>query len=379
MQALVIVTQPDHAFAILPMLARAGITVDVIATSPLLRLSRHVRRAVIVEHTTDLARHAQEAVTARGPSYEWVIAADDTTLGELKTFEQRTGKDCGLLPLMPGADREHVFSKIGLSRALCAAGIKTPAFRVASTCEGAVAAARAIGYPVMVKLDASGGGLGVCECATDAAIRTVPFGFDAPVLVQKKIEGRELDLSAIYFEGKLVHFSCSCFERTTSRFGPSSLRTYYAAESAEGTLFDEVAMIGKALGIHGFTNHACIEARDGTGRYHIEVDLRPNIWADYSQFVGEDGAPRIRGWFKHRKVLERTDGPGLVRPALRIPHYMRLNSLNSSPTVTAFGISSPRATRGWRASFSSCGHCAESFGRARSRFPSPRGGSCCAG
>jgi len=46
-------------------------------------------------------------------------------------------------------------------------------------------------------------------------------------LVQKKIEGTELDLSGFYREGKLIYFTHSKIEKVSqNKFGPSLLRTY---------------------------------------------------------------------------------------------------------------------------------------------------------
>ena len=82
-------------------------------------------------------------------------------------------------------------------------------------------AAKQLGYPIFLKEDASGGGSGVhrCECDGDVLQHEGLFSAE-PVLVQKEIIGRELDLSAIYVEHQLVHFAFSRVERSYEHFGP---------------------------------------------------------------------------------------------------------------------------------------------------------------
>jgi len=325
LEALIVGRSLGLSWALPHLLWRAGFCVDIVLTSPLLRLSRFTRSVHIVEADDSVAEFACGLIRTRGKPYDWVIAADDVTLAEFAEQERRTGKPSPCLPLLQGAGREHVYSKIGLSRSLAAAGIKTPPFRAARSCEEAISAAREIGYPVLLKQDVSGGGGGVFECADDAAILELRHLFGRTLLVQKKIEGREIDLSAIYLEGELVHFSYATVENTISPFGPSSLRSYLPLAAVPQAVFDEVAALGRALGIHGFTNISCIDAADGSGRTFFEADLRPNVWVDFPRFFGEDAALRIRDWFAGRAGLSKENSAGTAA-AVTIPYFLRLGT-----------------------------------------------------
>jgi hypothetical protein len=321
LEALVIGNKLNLIWSMPYLLWRAGFAVDVVATHPAMRLSRFVREVHIVEAA---AEYACGLVRTRRKPYDWVIVGDDNTLADFAAIEARSGRTTGCLPLTAAASREQIFSKIGLSRLLAAKGIRTPAFRSAGNGAEAVAAAREIGYPVLLKIDASGGGVGMHECANDGAILALRLPFERPLLVQKKIAGKEIDLSALYLDGELVHFSYAGIEATTSRFGPSSLRTYRPLSLVPPAVFDEMAALGHALGASGFVNISAIEAVDGSGRYFFEADLRPNVWVDYPAFFGEDVAARIRAWFRERIPLCPENAVSPQTQPLLLPYFLRL-------------------------------------------------------
>ena len=287
MEALVIARTTSPAWDILHLLSRAGFSVDIVTTSRHLRLSRFARTVHSVTSDKALAPSAYDVVRIRGKPYDWVIATDDLTLRALALLEWPPGMRLKFLPSSTPENLPHLCSKIGLSRVLSAGGIRTPPFRIARNHEEAIEAASAIGYPVMLKVDFSGGGQGVHECAKDADIVALRHLFtEQPLLVQKKIEGTTLDLSAIYFDGELVHFTYSTCERRLKQFGLSVVRTYYPLALVDGEIFTELSALGNVLAASGFVNITCIEAADGTRQY-IEADMRPNAWADFSRFFGE--------------------------------------------------------------------------------------------
>ena len=180
---------------------------------------------------------------------------------------------------------------------------------------------------MLVKKDANNGGNGVyrCESAGDVWKLKAALGH-GPLLVQQLIAGKEVDLSAIFFEQKLVHFAYSVIERTVpGNTALSALRTYYPLPLAGEEVFEEVAALGRALDANGFVNISCIEAEDGSGRYFFEADMRPNVWVDVSRFYGEDAAERIRGWFAEGEYLRRESigGAASCVPVL-IPYFKRI-------------------------------------------------------
>jgi hypothetical protein len=146
-----------------------------------------------------------------------------------------------------------------------------------------------------------------------------------PVLVQRWISGQEMDLSAIYFDGKLVHFAHAAVERTLSGSALSAVRRYSPLSLVGEEVFEELAALGRVLDADGFVSISCLDAADGSGRYYFEADMRPNVWVDVSRFYGEDASTRIRGWFADGETLskqnfEKTEGCVPVT----IPYFLRL-------------------------------------------------------
>ncbi len=328
MEALVIAHSTSPAWDILHLLSRAGFSVDIVTTSRYLGLSRFARTVQTVVSDEALAPSAYDVVRIRTKPYDWVIATDDLTLRALAQLEWPPGMRPKFLPSATPENLPHLCSKIGLSRVLSAGGIRTPPFRIARNHEEAIEAASAIGYPVMLKIDFSGGGEGVHECAKDADIAALRHLFtEQPLLVQKKIEGITLDLSAIYFDGELVHFTYSTYERRLKQFGLSAVRTYYPLALVDGEIFTELSALGNVLAASGFVNINCIEAADGT-RHYIEADMRPYAWADFSRFFGEDAALRIRDWFGSHVRLTKANAArvGAGQAPLTIPYFLRLGS-----------------------------------------------------
>lgn len=309
------------------LLARSGFAVDVITTSPLLRASRFVRKVDRAETLDEMMQLAHERICTRERPYDWVIAGDDETIWRLSRLDWPPGAEPRYLPRTRAGLVAHIYSKIGLSRALTIGALKTPPFRVASSCAEAVSAAGELGYPVLVKTDSDNGGNGVyrCESADDVWKLGAVFG-SGPLLVQGWIAGRELDLSAIFFEQKLVHFAYSVIERTVPGMAAlSAVRSYHPLPLVRDEVFEEVATLGRALDANGFVSVSCIEAADGSGRYYFEADMRPNVWVDVSRFYHDDAAVRIRSWFEHGKYLSRESvaaDAGCV--PIRIPYFKRI-------------------------------------------------------
>jgi hypothetical protein len=231
-----------------------------------------------------------------------------------------------LLPVLSEKNFEHLFSKIGLSLALEKSGISTPAYLVARNEEELVTSAQAIGYPVLVKLDSSAGGRGIFECLDETDVEALrktlkPY----PVLVQRKVKGVEVAVEAFYRDGELVHFAYSVPEKAKYRFGPTSVRSYHQVASLEGRVFDELRLLGKALGAHGFTSIGCMYSEQDNRRYYFEADMRPNLWIDQPRYLGDDWAAIIYRYFSEGETLSHRCSFNFQHPEqVLISHYLRL-------------------------------------------------------
>ena len=309
------------------LLYRAGFTVDVITCSDLMQHSRFVER---VDRVSSQPTLIQLAAERSHDNYDWIIPTEDGLLHAITHSDLPLHDKLSLLPVVSESNFEHLHSKIGLSKLFLEAGIKTPPFRIAANSEEAREAAEELGYPVLLKVDASGGGCGVHECRGDEDLRLIPdVVWRRPVLLQKKLNGAVLDLSALFLRTELIHFSYSTMDKVVSnRFGPSSLRTYRPLCRVEQLVFDEIRALGKALGADGFCNICCIDADDGSGRWFVEADMRPNVWIDTPHYLGEELAVRIAGAFRKGEKLQLPHEalPELL-PDRQIPYFLRLSPL----------------------------------------------------
>ena len=317
--ALLIGRGHNLAWTLPQLLARAGFSVDVISSSRVMQHARFVRECDIVPRDASIVPAIRKRLEKH---YDWIVITEDDVLNEILQSNLSLEDKLKALPVLSQENLIHLFSKIGLFKTFSTQGVSTPPSFPANHLPEALLAAKRLGYPVLLKLDASSGGAGVFECKDPSALGAVyrQVG-NFPILVQKKLFGIELDLSALYLEGELVHFSFAKVEKTVRSFGPSSLRTYYPLSILEKSIFQELEHIGKVLGAHGFVNIACIQSEQG--RFYFEADMRPNVWVEFPKFFGEDPAVRIKQWFCKKKKLEYPALPSSRSPIL-LPYFLRL-------------------------------------------------------
>ena len=307
---------------LLSIFSRAGFNLDVITIDPFIEKSKFKCR---YDMAYDL-KSMMEKLREKNPDhYDIIVVSSDDALQHILRSDMSIAQKLKLLPVNSEENFEHIYSKIGLSRVLERSGVATPPFVVAENFPAAVVAAEKLGYPIMVKLDSSGGGNGVFECNNLSALNEMDKKiFLEPVLIQKKINGVELDLSAFYRDGKLVHFGYSEVKKVEKKFGPSLLRVYKQLCGADEKLFTEMRQLGAALGANGFVNISAMQSDDGR-RYFIEADMRPNVWMEYTKYIGDDPALRIAQWFESMKTL---DFPASINHGyplqLQLPYFHRM-------------------------------------------------------
>lgn len=316
------------AWALPHLLSEAGFTVDAITSSAFFQHHKNIRRCLPLKNNP--ANLLEILNLIKKENYTWIIPMEDTIISEIRCSDLSVEDKMYLLSLVHEHDLSHIQSKNNLTSLFLKHHIKTPPAFIATDISEAIIHAKNLGYPVLIKVDCSGGGAGVYECKTTADFLKInPQIFSEQVLVQKKIAGIELDLSALYFETQLTYFSYAIIRKTAERkFGPSSVRTYFPLTHIDQKIFDELKAIGKALSAHGFVTISCIEANDGSGRYYFEADKKPNAWFGYTRFIGEDPVDNIKNWFLHKKSFSLPYPVATTYPyGLTIPLFLRMNSL----------------------------------------------------
>jgi hypothetical protein len=322
-----LIGDPGAMVELIGLLNRADFMINVISNRPYLYLKK-INKISIAKNESLLIKLCKiESLN----NFDLISVVDDHTLRAIKNSNISDEEKKALLPVISLDNISHIGSKIELSIVLENCGILTPPYIVANNQEELISGAEALGYPVLTKIDASSGGLGVFECISNDQLLSMmrQFKFKYPLLIQKKIIGEEFDLSGIFLQGELIHFSYSKVESTIRKFGPASLRTYYQLDSTSQVIVNELREIGGKLGINGFANIACILSNDEGLRYFFEIDLRPTLWVNYSKYIGDDPAVAIRNYFHNRVTYKLPERCKVEFPQkLLISHRYRVGLLD---------------------------------------------------
>jgi hypothetical protein len=309
------------------LLHRSGFDVDIITTHKAFQKSKLISDYDIV---SDCNLIPAKVVEKNPDNYDFIIPCDDKILGLIISSDISLENKLKIIPVQSFEDFQHIYSKIGLSKVLSQAKINTPSFLVSKDHNEALDAAKKLGYPVMIKVNASGAGSGIFECGCESDIYALkPEVFLMPVLVQKKINGIELDLSALYRDSQLVNFCYSEVRGVISKFGPSSTREYWQLGAVDENVFLEMQNLGRAIGANGFINITAIKSDEDGKIYFFEADMRPNAWVEFSRFIGDDLAVKIAKWFSDSAILQYPQPINKKYPEkMKMAHFLRLSRMD---------------------------------------------------
>ncbi len=183
------------------------------------------------------------------------------------------GTDCAAIDK---AENRDAFEKL-----LKELGIPQPAGRAVTKIEDGVAAAKAVGYPVLVRPSFVLGGRAMQIVANEKQLRhylktAVEIDEDKPVLVDKYISGKEVEVDAIC-DGHDVFIPgiMELVERTGIHSGDSIsvYPTFSISDKVKGTILQYAKKLGLGIGIVGLFNIQFI-VDDKDDVYIIEVNPR---------------------------------------------------------------------------------------------------------
>lgn len=273
------------------LMERAGFEVHLISSLRYPKKYQGLHQFIYVKVKEDIPAKILQI----SPNYKLIIIVGDQGLYLIKNSELSDLEKTRILPITKKSSLKHLCSKIELSKLFLKHHILTPPFICIKSREHAYEVASQLGFPSLLKIDFSGGGFGVFKLNKKSDLRKVPdHFFEHPLLLQKFIEGRLLDISGFFLDNKLIHFTCSEFlDAQFGAFGPSRLRNYFGYGLISPCISKELSKIGQVLGAHGFTNISCIETKDQR-RYYFEADIRPNVWINYPRDIGYDLATEIK-------------------------------------------------------------------------------------
>lgn len=327
LQALIVGESSQLIMATAGLLSRSGFSVDVASTKHLLKHLKVIRNFFFIQYPKDLAINVNALA---GDNYDLVVVADDPTLKKIIDSKLSIAEKLKLLPVIGEQNLKHIGSKTELSNIFKDAGVRAPDFMIVKNSDELLSSIAKVGFPMMLKIDFSGGGTGVFECTNRDELIYAQRKVNAyPILVQKKIEGVTIDLSGLFQNGALIYFSYAVAEQVCSnKFGPSVIREYKCTYELHGELFDELSEIGRALGANGFVNVGCIESSSDNNRYYFEADMRPTVWVEYPKYLQDDPALKINDYFNNGKLLPRTGNKKILHANVLLPYLPRMQWLH---------------------------------------------------
>lgn len=300
LKALLIGYVYELTLAPVPILVEAGFSIDVICTE-CQNLSSEKFKTIAIDNDS-LIFTALDC--ARKNHYDLIIIGDDQCIADVLDSEMSADEKLKLLPVTSKEHFQHLYSKCQLSNTFQDAVIPTPNFLICETKDELLDKVNHLKFPLFIKIDRSGGGMGVfeCESADDVYLKTNSLGY--PVLIQEKINGETVDLSAFYHQSKLIYFSYSTFFKSIgSSLGPSSVRRYRQISDLPENIYSELQDIGDALGANGFVSITCIEESHTGKRFYIEADMRPNAWINYGKYIGNDAGMYLKKYFQNGDLV----------------------------------------------------------------------------
>lgn len=294
------------------LLKRSGFDLDMMSSDRFHYLYRNIKQLFFFKNSDQFSSLASQLAG----KYHLTIALGDVALKLITDSSLTDDEKLELLPVCNKEGFRHICSKIALSEYLSLANITTPAYKKLESWETLAEEVKSIGYPALLKIDYSGGGIGTFRLNSEIDIFNVPSHFkEQPLLIQKYIEGSLIDLLAFFQDGELICFSCSqSISNINGPYGPSKEKVYYSLNSIDSRISAELSALGKALSAHGFCNITCIECSSTKKRYYFEADMRPNDWINYPQHMRDDFALRVREYFINGSVFDTNSISGESTP-----------------------------------------------------------------
>ena len=223
-------------------------------------------------------------------AYEWIILAGDPLLRVLNELNFPSDIMARISPVRNLTALSILGSKTRTAAFLQDNGITVPQFLPCTEANEITAAAHALGYPLIAKVDQSQNGSGVFKCFSDVDInRHAKDLVGVTLQLEKLIEGEQIGVEPLYMNGVLLAYCSAKIIATDTVVGLETRRQTID----EPALIPILKHLGKVLELHGFCNLGFMRSPDGQ-LYLFEADLRPNAWVTLDAFYGVHFAEAIR-------------------------------------------------------------------------------------
>lgn len=241
-----------------------------------------------------LRRHLES-----GAAYDWIILADDPTMVE-GVRRCRESWCRGWFPIDPSSiDPEILTQKTRFVAAAQMAELPIPPSITASTADDVRAAARSIGFPVLIKPAQGSAGKGIisADTAEELESRLPPAG---SFVVQRRIAGRTGGTLVLFDRGRPLWWHNSLRVQFWPKpYGPSCQRRSVHHPAFGGLM----AKAGAMLGMTGLCEIEWILPDDGGVPRLIELNPRPPSFHYMAEQMGADLPGAIRAFLAGDKTV----------------------------------------------------------------------------
>jgi D-aspartate ligase len=291
--------QDRSSLAACRSLHRAGYAVDAVASSrpAAAHWSRFCdRRLLASDPREDEPRFVEELRDiARTASYQLLVTGSDASLLAVSRNRERL-EPFVELGLPPAVVVERCMSKQALVHTAAGAGLDAPETEVCADEAAAKAAARRLGYPVVLKPRSTvfgrNGGLvqrGSRLVMDEASLVAMWPGYGTPALIQRCLEGELVSFSGVAVDGRLLTYGASRYSRTWPPEGGAV--SFAETISAPPGLRRKVENLIRALGWQGVFE---VELVQHETRFAV-IDFNPRLFGSL-ELITTAGAPLTTAW-----------------------------------------------------------------------------------
>lgn len=303
----------------------AGQDVDLITTHKFFKHAPALKSYYYIRNSAELIKKIKGFPLSQ---YTLIVIADDPTISLILNSSLPHNIKLKLLPVLSSKNYMHLCSKVGLAKIFTQFKVSQPNYKIINSNEELEKIIRDSKVPHMAKIDFSTNGEGVFDLSLNTDVNKL---FNSPLLrypllIQERISGQHIDLSAFFQNGNLIYFSYSVIEkRAGDKYSASSVRSFFAITKKDKNIFRAISKIGKALGAHGFTNISGIQSFEDKKIYFYEADVRPTAWIKYPSFIGINGPNIVRDFF-YSKTSNFIDSISQApERKILVPHIYKLH------------------------------------------------------
>jgi len=303
-RVLLVCTRDWYGAARLPAaLARVGFEVVTVSfPSALVLTTRHVsERLLLPTHAPDSALIQALARAIERASADWVIPGDDPAVELLHALFRSSTSEGGahvqrVLQRSLGEPTHfaEVQSRRALHRTAQSLGVRVPEHETVSELGQALAFARRVGLPIVLKTENSCAGFGTWICETEDAIKNAfarlvgksdGAALRAGVTAERFIDGRVAMRLVMSAEGAVLGGLSALKLRThPAPTGPSTVVEF--TEHAE--MAESAAKLTRAWGLSGFASFDFMVEHQSADAYLIELNPRPTPICHLGGRFGDD-------------------------------------------------------------------------------------------